>query len=256
MAGTLLTKATLGGVEITKVQALAPTFTCMIYGDAGAGKTLLAATTDDVAAMRKVILIDVEAGTKTLRTRYPNVEVVKVRTWEEIQAVYNDLYDGTHDYQTVIVDSLTEIQYVNMAWIMGENFNLDDTEKEGWDEYRKSLKTMRRFVRAFRDLPINTIFTGLAGQKQDQKSKKTIIGPQFSGQFRQEVAGLLDEVYYLYVKELEEGDQPGVEAGSHRILLTTKTETIVAKSRSDLPQLIIDPNFTGLYPQLTQEKTS
>jgi hypothetical protein len=204
--------------------------------------------------MRKVLLIDMEAGTKTLRSKYPNVDVAAVRTWDDVQAVYNDLFNGGHGYQTVLLDSLTEIQYINMQWIMGEGFNLEDTEKEDWEAFRKSLKTMRRFVRAFRDLPMNTIFTALSKSSQDPKSKKTIIGPSFSGAFKQEVAGLLDEVYYLYVLDLAEADAAAfnVESGSHRVLLTTKTETIVAKSRSDLPQTIIDPTFKTLYPQLTE----
>jgi phage nucleotide-binding protein len=244
----LLTPSSLGGLQIGKVKELEPTCSVMIYGDYGAGKTVLCGSADDSPMMRKVLLVDIEGGTKSLRKRYPNVEVVSPRTWPEIQNVYDALLSGAYDYRTVVLDSLSEIQYLNMMWIMEDKEKQGDDEKEGWEEYRQSLKTMRRFVRAFRDLPINTIFTALAKTDQTKQGKRN-TSPSFSGQFKNEVGGLLDEVYYLYVKEIKEGN----DVKQKRLLLTTRTESTVAKSRSDLPSVIQEPNFAELFPLIASE---
>jgi AAA domain-containing protein len=223
----------------------------MIYGESGTGKTTLAGSADAVPSMRPVLVIDIEGGTESLRHSYPEVEVVRVRTWQEMQSIYNALYEGGHGFQTVVLDSLTEIMKFSMYQIMGDLVKRGRNSGEEVDpdipsmrEWGKNIEQVRRFVRGFRDLPINTIFTALVRSEKDAKSGITTFMPSLSGKVAGEVAAFLDLVFYYYVKDL--GDTE--EGGQTRLLLTRRTERAIAKDRSGkLPMVIESPTMLELY---------
>lgn len=255
--GEVLTSRTLAGLPIRPVQERSPYLNILLYGDSGTGKTVLAGSADLVPAMRPVLFIDIEGGTESLRSFYPDVETVRVATWRQMQAVFNELHAGNTGYQTVVLDSLTEIQKFNMYQIMsdlikkkGEDSNVD-MDVPSMREWGKNLEQIRRFVRAFRDLPINTIFTALAKSDKDTKTGIITIKPSLSGKMADEVAAFLDIVAYYYVKEVTEGD----EQVSKRLLLTRKTGQHVAKDRSNkLPTVVESPTMKTLYELMYPKK--
>lgn len=229
----------LAGLRIVKAKEARPTFNFLVYGEPGVGKTRLCGSADDVPAMRKVLMVDVEAGSMSIRETNPEVDTVRVTTWKEMQEVYDYLYAGNHDYNTVILDSLTEIQKFNMMDIMtqrvAEREDLDP-DVPGMREWGKNLEQMRRFVRAFRDLDMNTFFTALAKSDTDKRTGVMTKKPSLSGKLADEVAGFLDIVIYMYVKE--------VDGASSRMILTGATEQFIAKDRTGrLPLVIQEPSM-------------
>jgi hypothetical protein len=224
----------------------------MFYGEPGIGKTVLAGSADSVPALRPVLFVDMEGGTESLRHTYPDVEVVRVKTWREMQQLYNALADTDHGYQTVIIDSLSEAQKFNMNYIMVDvaenNANMIE-EVPSMREWGINLEQMRKFVRGFRDLEVNTIFTCLAAVNKDVRTGKLLYSPALSGKLAGEIAGFLDEVFFMYMKEVDGEDGPIQQ----RLLLTGKTETTVAKDRSGkLPQVIADPTMDQVYKLMTE----
>jgi phage nucleotide-binding protein len=247
----VLTPRNLGGLKILKAQERPPYMNILFYGDPGVGKTRLAGTADDVPEMRKVLFVDLEGGTLTLTHSNPNVDIVRVSSWKEMQAVYDALYAGNHDYSTVVLDSLTEIQKFNMYQIMLDlvDFNEDrDPDVPGMREWGKNLEQMRKFVRAFRDLPMHTIFTALMKNDKDKKTGLSQRKPYLAGKLADEVAGFLDIVCYMYIKEVDDE--------SLRLLLTSATSEIVAKDRTGkLPKVLIDPALMDLLGFINGTKT-
>lgn len=238
----VLSPRNLGGLRIMKAQERPPYMNILLYGDSGVGKTRLAGSADDVPDMRKVLCVDLEGGTLTLTHSNPNVDVLRVKNWDEMQAVYDALYAGNHDYSTVIVDSLTEVQKFNMYNIMNDlvEFNNDrDPDVPSMREWGKNLEQMRKFVRAFRDLPVHTIFTALMKNDKDKKTGMSQRMPSLSGKLASEVAAFLDVVCYMYIKEVD-GEQK-------RLLLTSATDEIVAKDRTGkLPIVLDNPDMSDL----------
>lgn len=239
-----MTISTIAGLPIGKVTEQPQFFNMLIYGESGIGKTRLAGSAAAVEEMRRVLFIDVEGGTLTLRnTPYKEVEVVRVKSWADMNSVYNALSAGNHGFRTVVVDSLTEIQKFSMDNIMKKLVEDDDErspEVPGLREWNINLEQLRKFVRQFRDLPLNTIFTALV--KTDKNMMKGTVRrkPSLSGKVADEIAAFLDNVCYYYSKEV--GDE------NKRILLTGQTEDTVAKDRSSLlPMVIENPTMDIIY---------
>jgi hypothetical protein len=243
----------IAGLPIEKVSQKVPFVNMLVYGESGAGKTRLAGSADDVPAMRKVLFIDVEGGTLTLRDTYPDVETIRVKTWPDMQRVYDVLYAGKHGFTTIVIDSLTEVQKMSMDTVMRklvEEHEERDADVPGIREWNINLEQTRKFVRAFRDLPVNTIFTALVQSDKNNRTGAIKRKPSLSGKLKDEVAGFLDIVVYLYTKEK---DQENV-----RFLLCGQTEDTVAKDRSNALTLTIEnPTMASVWGLLhNRENTS
>jgi len=251
IATETLTPKTLGGLTVIPVQERSSFLNILIYGDSGVGKTTLAGSADSVPAMRPVLFVDMEGGIESLkRTEYTEVETVRVKNWKEMQTVYDVLHSGDHNYKTVVLDSLTEIQKFNMYNVMGELMQKRpdlDPDVPGMREWGKNLEQMRRMVRGFRDLEMHTIFTALAKTDKDEKTGLKSILPMLSGQLAAQVAAFMDIVVYYYVKQIGNGD----DAQFLRLLLTRKTEAVVAKDRSgQLPAVVQMPTMQVLFDEM------
>jgi hypothetical protein len=160
------------------------------------------------------------------------------------------LYAGGHGFNTVIIDSLTEVQKFNMDEIMRKM--VDAAEEKGSErdmdvpslrEWGKNLEQTRRFVRAFRDLPLNVIFTALVREDKD-KLQRPINVPSLSGKMAGEVAAFLDIVCFYSIKEV-----PGENGPQQvRVLQSQATEFTTAKDRSGkLPPAMVGPDMEQLY---------
>lgn len=250
-----LTERNLGGLQVSPVQDALTYINSLWYGAPGAGKTVLAGSADAVPDMRPVLLIDVEGGTLSLRNTYPHVDVVRVQTWDDMQRVYDALYNGQHDYRTVVLDSLTEIQKFSMYNIMHDLIRREpdrDPDVPGMREWGKNIEQIRRLVRAFRDLPMHTIFTALVAIDKDAKTGVMQSRPSLSGKLSAEVAGFVDIVGFLYTK-VHDGELK-------RLLLMSGTDRQIAKDRSGvMPEILEDPSMEKIYElamsnPITQEK--
>jgi hypothetical protein len=249
----VLKPAALGSLQPMLVGDVVTTFNILIYGDSGVGKTRLAASASAVEEMCPVLAIDIEGGLTSIKHLYPNVAVQRVRSWDEMQEAYNALYeDAGQNYKTVIVDSLTETQKFSMYGVMKQLIEEEptrDPDIPSLREWGKNIEQMRKFIRAFRDLPINTIFTALRMDDRNTKTGQVTTLPSLSGKLAREAAAFLDEVLYYYIKATTE------EGVYERLLLTAKTEEVVAKDRSDaLPMIVENPTMEYLFKTITHQQ--
>lgn len=249
----LLQLGSIAGLPIQAPDTRDTTFNMLVYGESGVGKTIFTGSADSVPEMRPVLMIDVEGGTLSLDSTYPHVHVVRVKTWDELQQVYDELYSGRTEYRTVILDSLTEIQKFSMYGIMQQLVMSRpevDPDVPGLREWGKNIEQIRRFVRAFRDLPMNAIFTALVKDEKDPRTGIVTKQPYLSGKLAREVAAFLDIVAYMYAKQI----QANGETQLQRLLLTAGTETNVAKDRTGrLPMVIQSPTMRDIYSAVTGE---
>lgn len=207
-----------------------PFLNILVYGDAGVGKTQYAGTANDHKATAPVLILDVEGGVATLRKR-PDVMVVRIKSVVDLMKVYaeidkalaNKLPDAP---QTVVVDSLTELQKLDMNDIMKALLQQNpdrDPDVPSQREWGKSSNHMRQIIRRFRDLPCNVIFTALAKREQDDNTGSVATVPSLPGKLAAEAPAFLDVVGFMYTEINENRIQ--------RRMLCQPTRTKLAKDR-------------------------
>jgi phage nucleotide-binding protein len=242
----ILTTRTLGGLPIEPVSDVQDYINLLVYGYAGVGKTVLAGSACVVEEMSPVLLIDVEGGSLSLEKDYSDIDVVRVTSWNDLFKIYMALAKGDTGYKTVILDSLSEMQKLSMSDIMKDLLKEKpdvDPDVPGLKQYMKNTEQMRRFVRAFRNLPMNVIFTALA---VDQKigsgdSQTTIKKVGLTDKLSSEIAGFVDVVLYMYIRIIGNSTK--------RLLLSQATNDVTAKDRTGrLPIVFEDPTMAKLYP--------
>jgi hypothetical protein len=248
MAEQVLKPGMVGGLRVTKALQRSSHLNMLVYGDYGTGKTVLAASADAVPEMRPVLVLDYEGGTESLRRTYPDVDILRVTTWDQMQIVYDDLHrTGGGGYKTIVLDSLTEIQKFSMYAIMEKRVvdalaKGDDADPDvpGMREWGKNIEQTRKFVRAFRDLPVHTVFTALSKDDKDPRTQKRKTLPSLSGKVAQEVPAFLDVVVYYYLKRVDDEER--------RFLLCNATEGNTAKDRTaKLPQVLEAPTMHKIF---------
>lgn len=258
-----LQRGNIGGLPVRRAASANPHINALVYGEYGSGKTLLCATADDVPELRKVLVLDIEGGTLTLKHPYPDVEVVRITSWNQLADIYDELHAGLHeDYQTIILDSLTEAQYFNMSDIMKALVQNKPDRSEDVPDMREwgiNQTQIKRFIRRFRDLPKTVLMTALMKEVTNKQTGETKKQVDLPGKLAGQVPALFDEVWYLYVREvtrealgLKDGDPN--EKMEVRVLSTGATAKTTGKDRSGkLPKFMVNPTMNQIWTRMSGE---
>ena len=117
----------------------------LVYGMAGAGKTTLAKT-----APGKVLVISAEAGLLSIKDA-SNVEAIEVKEASEVMELHNALKSSTLQYDTVVLDSVSEISEILLVWEKSRS-------KDPRMAYGNVQESVTNLMRAFRDLNMHVLF--------------------------------------------------------------------------------------------------
>lgn len=150
----------------------------LIYGNSGVGKTVLAGTDDNS------LILGAEKGTISAKRQGSRAELWPVNNWSDVQAAYIWIRKNPdHGYNWICIDSVTDMQYklkqhvLNQAVKRNSNHNPNALELQDWVPYYELYK---KTIRAFCELPVNTLFTALAFMKEDEEGESIIL-PDIEG---------------------------------------------------------------------------
>ena len=179
----------------------------LIYGPSGAGKTYAASTLQGF----KPVIISAESGTLSLRKfDIPMIDIAKDDSGKPVEMkdriarlleVFKFLKLGQHPFDTIYLDSLTEVSQCLMAYLK----NKYPDKKDSLPMYGENAEVMMKIIREFRDLKYNVIVTALSSIDKDDVGRR-FSSPDVVGKVSQNLPQLFDEVFYLHHKQDESGN--------------------------------------------------
>lgn len=229
----------------------------LIYAPAGHGKTYFLGTGAKDNRVAPMLLLDFEAGVESIRSHVKEtkvedignpvpgkIDVVRIKAWSDLESVYDLLLSNKsymEKYKSVALDSLTEMNYLNLTTIVENSMATNPRHMEDvaeMSDYLRSAFMMRKIVRGFRDLPVHSFFTAGVQEVTDPVSKVPHVVPALNGKMALEVPGLVTIVGYL-----------GID-GEKRVLLTQPASRFTAKDRTEggkLGAYVEDPTIPKIF---------
>lgn len=216
----------------------------VIHGEPGVGKSTLAAT-----APGPVLVLDAEGGFRFIPgrkirwdpTTQPVPEagdwdycIVATTRWETVAAAYAVLQSGDHPFNSVVLDSLTEIQKRLVD-------NVSGVEQPTQQQWGQILRAMEDFVRKLRDMtfhpthPLKAVVLLCLTHRKDD-----VFRPLVKGSLAMSLPAFMDVVGYLYVDN-------GADGGPERKLLIQPTVEYEAKDRTG----VLTETFGPVVPSPT-----
>lgn len=205
----------------------------LMYGASGAGKTTTCAT-----APGKTLIISMEAGLLSIKDAN-NVEAIEVKEASEVMELHNALKSGALQYDTVCLDSVSEISEILLTWEKSRS-------KDPRMAYGNVQESVTNLMRAFRDLNMHVLFLC----KEDVVNDDGVLrhAPKMVGtKLGESITYFFDEVLALRIIEDQDEDGKNVQT---RWLQTTYGQGYKAKDRSGKLEAFEKPNITALIEKL------
>ena len=223
----------------------------VVHGESGSGKSWLGDTTP---APR--LILDAEGGsrfTPSQKTVWDpmisappqgtDTTVVYIRDFAQMSQAYAWLNSGQHDYNSCVLDSVTELQKRCKDAIVGTS----SMQIQDWGDL---LSQMEAVIRGIRDLwmhPIRPVPVScfITTTKLDERGT---FRPHVQGQLNLSLPYFVDVVGYLYTSTDPEHPR------ARRHLLTESVPGFIAKDRTDrLGADVVDPDIRQMLIQIYGE---
>ena len=182
----------------------------LLYGRNGTGKTYIAGTFPGPR-----LFLDIkERGLKSVVGAEGDQKKRVVDTFEMFQMAYWYLKSGNHDFETVVLDNVTNLQKLILDHVMGKEENWDptrDRDMPSQREYGYLSQYMQTWLINYRNLPMNVIF--IAQEKStddtDLDSSQPVVFPQLTTSVRGIIGGAVDFVGNTFIKMAEVKTESG-----------------------------------------------
>lgn len=205
----------------------------LVYGQAGAGKTVLTSTAP------APFLVSAESGELSLR-RF-QIPMVKIVTVDDLTEVYNWITRSAEarQFATICIDSLSEIAEVVLN-------NAKRQVKDPRQAYGELIEKMETVIRLFRDLPGKNVY--MSAKMEPSKDELTGVvryGPSMPGsKLGSKLPYYFDEVFRLAINKTPQGEM-------FRYLQTQPDLQFEAKDRSGVLASMEQPNLTHIFNTIT-----
>ena len=222
-------------------------FNCVLYGEAGAGKTPLCGTLESYPETSPCLLLDVDMGSMSL-VAPPIPTVLPVDKWSVMQEVFTFISRGEWDklavyidksklqqegttpakvYKSLVIDSATELEYVCRTLVLQEHSS--DSGKGGevpeQQDYLRTGERMKRMVRAYyRHTNLTVVMTAGVRDLKDERDGIVRHFPAFTPGLSKDIVRMTDLIMYMNVSSEKEQ--------LVRTLQTQLSSRIVARDRS------------------------
>lgn len=246
--------------RIRDVQKIKKPLRVALYGRSGSGKTTLACT------FPKTLLLDIkDEGTDSV-TDVPGLKAFAIETWDDLEQAYWFLAEADHDFESVAIDTVTQMQDLAVREVVSQNKknekeagNWGTLSKREWGEVSTMLKT---WVTNFRNLPMNVVFIAQERVFNVDEESDTVdgaimpeVGPRLMPSVASTLNAAVDLIGNCFVRETitrtrnkekklveTRKTQYCLRIGPHSVYVTK-----VRKPKSvEVPSFLVDAEFDDL----------
>jgi hypothetical protein len=206
---------------------------CLIYGQAGSGKTTLAGTVESP------LILSAEAGLLSIAGMdLAYAEIGSITDMRDAYAWLKSSQEAS-EYKTIFVDSISEIGEVVLA-------SEKKLSKDPRQAYGNMAEVVTDLMRAFRDLPYDVVMISKLEKVQDEMGRM-LYSPSMPGnKVGQGLPYLFDEVLALRVEKNDEG--------TYRVLQTASDGCWLAKDRSGKLEQWEAPDLGAVIDKIRGQK--
>lgn len=259
-------RVTVPKSKIVSLQDNAPSINMLVYGDAGAGKTVLAGSD-----RRVLFLAPEDSGTLSALRMGSKADKWPIRKWEDLIEAYEYAYDAEANgqglpYDWLAIDSITEMQYMARQYILQrtaqDKVNKgQDTEVPQIQDWQREYIILEKMVRAFNDLNVNVIFTALSRKETNSDGEEFLV-PDVQGKgygLAMKIAALMTSYGYLKVEVIEkEQPDPTPENPNNKKTIRVRQRTVYWGDTGSIKgkdrTLALAPSTTGLTLQKIRQR--
>jgi hypothetical protein len=217
-------------VEDTGLKAL-------VHGLAGAGKTVLCATTGE-----PTLILSVEEGLLSIVDAPDYIQAASVKTLVDFMDVYELLKEqrasGNQVYKWVAIDSISDIAEV----ILKNEMDKCNDPRKSYPAFQAEVISL---IKGFRDLKgYNVIMTAKQAMIKDDYTGITLRQPAMPGnKLGPAIPYLFDEVFALRVEKDENGND-------YRVIQTNRDIMFEAKDRSGKLDMFEPASLKKIYEKI------
>ena len=195
----------------------------LIYGDSGAGKTTLAASSP-----RPLFLLTERQGVPSISAENPDALIMFIETADHLRQAILQAKTGKIEgqtFDTLIVDSLTEAQRMVRDEILIKSRRTEMTLQD----WGKLADKTRALIRALRDLPCPVVCTALMEDQMIEGTGQRNVYPLFAGKkTKSEIAQWFTIIGCLYRKDAKVEDGKTV---AERHLMLDASSSVLSRER-------------------------
>lgn len=215
------------------------------YADPGTGKTWLAGTMPGKTLM---LLTEPEVSKPTLaalrKAKGFNPETLDIKSWDDVGEIYQVLYNGDHDFNSLAIDSLTDLVRRCIEAVLGraiDKKNLHDEDLLEISDWNRVRERMGNMIRAFRDLPMDVIMTARVLEIRSEMRLVPDLSPK-------SLAGGIISQFNMggFYKAVENSD----DTITRKWLLCGTDKYDGKNPGGALPEIVDDPDMSVLIPQV------
>lgn len=228
--------------RIIPVAEIDPYTRVLVYGPNKKGKTRFGASGPHT------LLIDVnERGTKSVAS-YKNVDVFQVDNWADITYAYWFLKASNHDYETVCIDTATQMQHVCMKHILKEAEDRDphrDPHTPSLREWMKLAELMKPLILNIRNLPMHCVFLAQERSVDNEDGENERV-PDLSPGARGTLMGSVDVIGRVFQKEVRAVNKATKKETKkwQNFMLVGEHDRYPTGNRLGLPRVIREPRMS------------
>ena len=183
--------------------------------------------------------ISAESGLLSLKNF--SIPVIQIKTLQDLNDAYNWIAagkQGADQFQTICVDSITEIAEVILA-------AAKKTVKDPRQAYGELIEKTLEAIKNFRDLPGRNVYMAAKMERaKDELSGIMMYGPSMPGaKLGPALPYYFDEVFNLRVMQTTDGQK-------YRALVTQPDIQYVAKDRSGSLAPIEPPDLNAIFNKI------